>query len=295
MQREGKCVVSLLDHLASINQSIMEQLLFLTARNPIHHDNNTNRSLSNNSNDVGVEAVPLLSALLVCRGFNVERAREQLTHQHHNNVIKNNKSNQASINPSNNHLNESLHISNSRLSLSDEILQVKLNYNDFSTNSRSAKRQRIVERCSSPSHFYISQLQSYNYSANYQYQLPARKKLDNLLAAVSDNYYWPKSINREDYHKVNVNNDYDKKQYNSLDMLKNPLRRKNIIEDWSNYQLAIFQAGILQYGKDFHEISKLLNHQKTTQQCVEFYYKVWKFSNNYRIWKNPPNNDDSAD
>ena len=40
----------------------------------------------------------------------------------------------------------------------------------------------------------------------------------------------------------------------ALGYLTSPSRRKTIWEDWSPRQVALFEAGILQYGKDFSTI-----------------------------------------
>ena len=63
------------------------------------------------------------------------------------------------------------------------------------------------------------------------------------------------------------------------------------IEDkWTVREIAIFEAGICAYGKEFHTIAKLFkipNSEKLSKTCnevVEFYY-VWKKSAHYDLWK----------
>lgn len=78
----------------------------------------------------------------------------------------------------------------------------------------------------------------------------------------------------------------------ALGYLTSPSRRKTIWEDWSPRQVALFEAGILQYGKDFSTISNLLE-KKETKDVVAFYY-VWKKTRHYQEWKRQYQPDDGA-
>eukprot|EP00388_Colpodella_angusta_P035707 GDKK01036812.1.p1 GENE.GDKK01036812.1~~GDKK01036812.1.p1 ORF type:complete len:208 (-),score=32.50 GDKK01036812.1:307-930(-) len=69
-----------------------------------------------------------------------------------------------------------------------------------------------------------------------------------------------------------------------LDSLTNSCRRRNPLERWSPYEIAVFEAAICHHGKNFHKIQKHLEH-KTTGDVIDFYYYVWKHSNRYKAWK----------
>jgi hypothetical protein len=79
----------------------------------------------------------------------------------------------------------------------------------------------------------------------------------------------------------------------ALGYLTSPLRRTTIWEDWSPREVALFEAGLMQYGKDFSRIaSKHLVH-KQTKDVVAFYY-VWKKTQHYQEWKRQYQPDDDA-
>ena len=69
----------------------------------------------------------------------------------------------------------------------------------------------------------------------------------------------------------------------SLGYLKSPLRRPTVIEKWSPYEIALFEAGISHFGKDFFQIHKVIQ-SKSTKEVVDFYY-VWKKTSHYKNWK----------
>lgn len=69
----------------------------------------------------------------------------------------------------------------------------------------------------------------------------------------------------------------------SLGFLKSPLRRPTIIEKWSPYEISLFEAGMGHYGKNFHQIHKLIQ-TKSTKEVVDFYY-IWKKTSHYKVWK----------
>ncbi|CAB9501288.1 induction early response protein 1 [Seminavis robusta] len=69
----------------------------------------------------------------------------------------------------------------------------------------------------------------------------------------------------------------------SLGFLKSPLRRPTVIEKWSPYEISLFEAGMGHYGKEFHEIQKLIQ-TKSTKECIDFYY-IWKKTSHYKAWK----------
>jgi len=105
----------------------------------------------------------------------------------------------------------------------------------------------------------------------------------------------------------------------TLSYLKSPARRRTVLEEWSPLEVAIFEAAIAEYGKDFYKIQKELPMQtvetpedddddgrrrqsytiasKSTNQVIEFYY-IWKKTQHYQKWKDqyvPPYLDVSDD
>jgi len=68
-----------------------------------------------------------------------------------------------------------------------------------------------------------------------------------------------------------------------LQYLKSPMRRPTIIESWSPLEIALFEASIAEYGKDFHKIQKEVR-TKSTKEIIDFYY-IWKKTEHYRRWK----------
>jgi hypothetical protein len=126
-----------------------------------------------------------------------------------------------------------------------------------------------------------------------------------------------------------TNNGHDSLHYypletiSALSYLKSPMRRPMVLERWSPYEVAIFEATLAQYGKDFLQVQKELasssssssNHHrhanannsngksdstlqgdapsasgqyqycnKSTKDVVEFYY-IWKKTSHYQRWK----------
>ena len=70
----------------------------------------------------------------------------------------------------------------------------------------------------------------------------------------------------------------------ALGFLKSAVRRPLVIERWSPYEIAIFEASIAEYGKDFCKIQKEIGPTKTVQEIIEFYY-LWKKTTHYARWK----------
>ena len=73
----------------------------------------------------------------------------------------------------------------------------------------------------------------------------------------------------------------------TLGRLLLPMRRATITDQWSPREIAVFEAALCIYGKEFHTVRKLVAQcggGKTTRQVVEFYY-LWKKSSHYRDWK----------
>mmetsp|Transcript_37331 Transcript_37331/g.64769 ORF Transcript_37331/g.64769 Transcript_37331/m.64769 type:complete len:256 (+) Transcript_37331:42-809(+) len=72
-------------------------------------------------------------------------------------------------------------------------------------------------------------------------------------------------------------------QVSLLGMLMSPVRKPTVIEKWSPFEVACFEAAIALFGKDFHRIQKWVR-SKGTKELVEFYY-VWKKTSRYPHWK----------
>lgn len=70
---------------------------------------------------------------------------------------------------------------------------------------------------------------------------------------------------------------------NTLGYLLNPLRKRSVIEKWSPYEIAVFEASISLHGKNFHTIQKNVE-TKNCKEIIEFYYE-WKKTNHYKEWK----------
>lgn len=78
---------------------------------------------------------------------------------------------------------------------------------------------------------------------------------------------------------------YPMERWTSLGYLTSPLRTPTILEHWSPRDIALFEAGLMQYGKHFHKIQRhVLSGSKTTKDIIAFYY-IWKKTSHYRNWK----------
>eukprot|EP00808_Paulinella_micropora_P009262 g31018.t1 len=145
---------------------------------------------------------------------------------------------------------------------------------------RPKKRTKTIARCSSPSHFLVSPEEERTYGAQFADQ-PARQKLDKVLKATSARYHTMREVQG---NSVVVDAAYDTLQYPTVDLLLSPLAKPNPLDVWSFKEIALFEVGMTRFGKDFHTIQKLIP-SKTVNQLVDFYYKVWKFSSHYKMWK----------
>ena len=80
-----------------------------------------------------------------------------------------------------------------------------------------------------------------------------------------------------------LNNQYPVERATTLGFLTHPIRRPTVIEKWSPYEIAMFEAALCIHGKQFHVVQKLVQ-TKNTKEIVEFYY-VWKKTSHYKEWK----------
>ena len=69
----------------------------------------------------------------------------------------------------------------------------------------------------------------------------------------------------------------------ALGYLKSPQRRPMVFEKWSPYEVAVFEASMIQHGKQFHLVQKDVE-TKNTREVIDFYY-MWKKTSHYQKWK----------
>ena len=69
-----------------------------------------------------------------------------------------------------------------------------------------------------------------------------------------------------------------------LAYLKSAVRRPTVVEQWSPYEISLFEAAIAEYGKEFHRIAREIGTRKTTKDVIDFYY-IWKKTAHYQRWK----------
>jgi hypothetical protein len=77
----------------------------------------------------------------------------------------------------------------------------------------------------------------------------------------------------------------------TLGYLTSPLRQRTVWEDWSPRDVALFEAALMQYGKDFSKIAHKHLLNKQTKDVVAFYY-IWKKTKHYKEWKRQYQPDD---
>lgn len=140
---------------------------------------------------------------------------------------------------------------------------------------RAAKRSRHLASSNSPSHFSAS-----NQRRQYQTNFKHRKNLDLVLKVVAKIYYSDSQswLGQKEDMSANGENFFP-----IVEQLKNPLRPISVLDDWALGEIALFEAGICAFGKNFYQIQKFIAN-KTTADCVSFYY-FWKRSAHYQMWK----------
>ena len=125
---------------------------------------------------------------------------------------------------------------------------------------------------------------------------PQRRKLP---AAIANNRWKATLVGNMVYPQTHFGPfgyDFEKGQYplerpNMLGVLVCPVRRPTVIERWSPYEIACFEAGITLYGKHFHTLQKIIK-TKSTCEIIEFYY-IWKKTSHYKIWKKAYEDEDA--
>lgn len=127
-----------------------------------------------------------------------------------------------------------------------------------------------MKRCTSPSHFAVEPEEEIKYGEDYTLDLPSRERIDTLLRSVSAFYYRSRE-SHPNQTSVWVDSEYDQTQYPSLDLILSPIRRVSARESWCSKEVAIFEAAMCKFPKEFGRIAKLIK-TKTTQEVVKFYY-----------------------
>jgi hypothetical protein len=93
---------------------------------------------------------------------------------------------------------------------------------------------------------------------------------------------------------IRVNPYYDGlERATALGYLTSPLRRRTIWEDWSPREVALFEAALTLYGKQFSKIADKYLSNKCTKDVVAFYY-IWKKTQRYKEWKSQYEPDDNS-
>lgn len=141
------------------------------------------------------------------------------------------------------------------------------------------RRKKLkVPRCSSPSHFNTDEDELNQYCEEWMQKIPFKTHVDSVLKAVSNLYYTKRRVdNGQVIHTGYADS------YKTLDLIKSPIRKPNILDNWTMREIALFECGICYQGKDFYQIAKLIE-TKTTNEVVEFYYH-WKLSGHYQMFK----------
>jgi len=154
-----------------------------------------------------------------------------------------------------------------------------------SQKHQKRKRARTIQshrvpRCTSPSHFNCPKDELESFGPPHDKQTPFKRQLDGVLRAVSEMFYRRRPV--EQQSKYVIYNEYPD-AYKSLELIKSPIRKPNVLENWTLREIALFECGICEQGKDFYQIAKIIQ-TKTTKDCVEFYYH-WKRSSHYHMFK----------
>eukprot|EP00466_Bigelowiella_natans_P006413 jgi/Bigna1/74215/fgenesh1_pg.28_\ len=80
-----------------------------------------------------------------------------------------------------------------------------------------------------------------------------------------------------------VEGGFEKTMFTESELLHSSVRHQRLLDSWSPYDLAVFEAGVCAYGKVFHKIQKFLPN-KSVNEIVELFY-YWKAGSHYSLWK----------
>jgi hypothetical protein len=137
---------------------------------------------------------------------------------------------------------------------------------------------------------YQQQLQNPNKS-----RCPAHAMMEDYIDSVG-RWMIPSPSSADNHNAGMVNPYFDGlERITALGYLTSPLRKRTVWEDWSPIEVALFEAGLMQHGKNFSKIANKYLGNKQTKDVVAFYY-VWKKTNHYKEWKRqyiPDNHDDN--
>lgn len=183
------------------------------------------------------------------------------------------------------------------------------------------KRRRLIEedlaaqdalppRCTSPSHLLVqdrllkegTEEAQRNFgserfrSVSHHKALIERRKIDNVLDAVSTLYYHPTHVCRplptqsrdlvdflQETAQKGMESTIPRITYSAGDALLSPYFQPSVLDAWTPKEIMLFEAGITCCGKDFHAIQKLIP-TKTCRDLLHFFY-FWKQSSHYAMWK----------
>jgi hypothetical protein len=79
------------------------------------------------------------------------------------------------------------------------------------------------------------------------------------------------------------NGSYPLEAVSVLRFLKSPMRRTSVLERWAPLEIALFEAALSEYGKEFHKVQREIK-TKNTREVIDFYY-IWKKTAHYQRWK----------
>jgi hypothetical protein len=100
-----------------------------------------------------------------------------------------------------------------------------------------------------------------------------------LIASMNE----PEVVDRSEPCEIKVTATLPLQQPNMLGMLTSSLKRVRVMDRWCPHEIALFEAALCVYGKQFHSVSAKVP-SKSTKEVIEFYY-IWKKGDHYRQWK----------
>lgn len=110
-----------------------------------------------------------------------------------------------------------------------------------------------------------------------------KERIDAYLDAITSLYYRKRDVDSVGAGDEYSSSEYDIYSYPTLHLMLSPLREQHIFDYWTPKEIALFEAGLCSFGKDFYTIHKFIK-TKTTNECVDFYY-TWKRGSHFSIWK----------
>lgn len=126
--------------------------------------------------------------------------------------------------------------------------------------------------------FYDSHIEDYlDYVNELYFSTPFLSKMKNNI-----NKCFPINKKKNEDIDTAFGSSSNRFKFTSLDFLLNPLRTSLPFERWSPYEIALFEACICKFGKDF-ELFKIIIKTKNLDEIQEFYY-CWEKSKYYDSW-----------